>query len=114
MPYTPSVAQVRRRNNQSKELNFMKTNTIQAIVSSVALGLIAGFGATRVSGESVIGVAVTLSCLAVAALFVIAASDYRSGPKAYFGTSLTTSHFKRSTPASGALRTANAKSRMAA
>lgn len=92
----------------------MKTNTIQAIVTSVALGLIAGFGATQVSGESVIGIAVTLSCLAVAALFVIAASDYRSGPKAYFATSLATRHFKASVPASAALRTPSAKARLAA
>jgi len=92
----------------------MKTNTIQAITSSVVLGVIAGFGATKVSGESVIGIAVTLSGLAVAALFVIAASDYRSGPKAYFATALTTSHFKRPSPTSSALRTPSAKARLAA
>ncbi len=89
----------------------MKTNTIQAITTSVVLGLIAGFGATKVSGDSVIGTAVTLSCLAVAALFVIAASDYRSGPKAYFASRLATSHFKRSVPAISA---SSAKTRLAA
>ncbi|MEJ1974465.1 MAG: hypothetical protein WDM96_19020 [Lacunisphaera sp.] len=72
-----------------------------------------GFGATQVNGESVIGLAMTLSCLAVAALFVIAASDYRSGPKAYFATPLATSHFKAA-PTSVALRTPGAKARLAA
>jgi hypothetical protein len=92
----------------------MKTNTIPAIITSVAIGLIAGFGATQVSGDSVVGIAMTISFLAVAALFVIAAADYRSGSKPYFASSLATSHFKRVAPASVALRTSSPKARLAA
>jgi len=92
----------------------MKTNTIQAIITSVAIGVVAGFGATRVSGDSVVGIAVTISFLAVAALFVIAAADYRSGAKPYFASSVATSHFKRVAPAPVVLRTSSAKARLAA
>ena len=91
----------------------MKTNTI-AIITSIAIGLIAGFGATRVTGDSILGIAVIMSSLAVAALFVIAAADYRSGRKPYFATPLVTSHFGRAVPASVALRTPGAKVRLAA
>jgi len=92
----------------------MKTNTIKVITASIAAGIITGFGATQVSGESVIGIAVTLSFLAVAALFVIAASDYRSGSKPYFAVPLVTSHFGRALPASAALRAPSVKTRLAA
>src|SRR5688572_4358730 len=90
---------------------FMKTNTI-AIITSIAIGLVAGFGATRVTGDSILGIAVIVSSLAVAALFVIAAADYRSGSKPYFAASVTTAHFKRVAPV--ALRTSSPKARLAA
>jgi len=89
----------------------MKTNTI-AIITSIAIGLVAGFGATRVTGDSILGIAVIVSSLAVAALFVIAAADYRSGSKPYFAASVTTAHFKRVAPV--ALRTSSPKARLAA
>lgn len=92
----------------------MKTNTIPAILTSVAIGLIAGFGATRVTGDSVIGIAVIISSLAVAALFVIAAADYRSGSKPYFAASVATSHFKQVAPASTVIRSSSPKARLAA
>jgi len=92
----------------------MKTNTIQVITASVAAGILAGFGATKVSGDSAIGIAVTLSYLAVVGVIAIAASDYRSGRKPYFATPLVTSHFGRAVPASVALRTPGAKVRLAA
>ena len=92
----------------------MKTNTIPAIITSVAIGLIAGFGATRVTGDAVVGIAMTLSFVAVAALFVIAAADYRSGTKPYFAGTVATSHFKRVAPTSVGLRTSSPKARLAA
>jgi len=101
----------RPKQNQTKT-TFMKTNTI-AIITSVAIGLIAGFGATRVTGDSILGIAVIMSSLAVAALFVIAAADYRSASKPYFAAPVTTAHFKRVAPAPVALRTSNAKARAA-
>jgi len=92
----------------------MKTNTIKVITASVAAGILAGFGATKVSGDSIIGIAVTVSYLAVVAVIAIAASDYRSSAKPYFASALVTSHFGRSLPASVALRTPASKARLAA
>ena len=92
----------------------MKTNTIQAITTSVAIGLIAGFGATQVTGDSITGIAVALGYLAVAAVIAIAFSDYRSAPKSYSATTLVTSHFQGTVPAAIALRTPSAKTRLAA
>ena len=92
----------------------MKTNITQAITTSVAIGLLAGFGATKVSGDSITGIAVALSYLAVAAVLAIAFSDYRSAPKAYSATTLVTSHFQGTVPAAMALRTPSVKTRLAA
>jgi len=92
----------------------MKTNTIQATITSVAIGLVAGFGATQVTGDSILGIAVVVSSLAVAALFVIAAVDYRATSKPYYAARVTTSHFKRVAPAPVVLRTSSSKARMAA
>ena len=103
----------RLQQNQTT-ITFMKTNTIPAIITSVAIGILAGFGATRVSGDAVVGIATTLSFLAVAALFVIAAADYRSGTKPYFAGTVATSHFKRVAPTSVGLRTSSPKARLAA
>lgn len=55
----------------------MKTNTIQAIITTVAAGLIAGFGSTKVTGNYLTGIAVTVGYLAVAALVALAVADYR-------------------------------------
>jgi hypothetical protein len=55
----------------------MKTNTIQAITTTVAAGLIAGFGSTKVTGDYLTGIAVTVGYLAVAALVALAVADYR-------------------------------------
>jgi alpha-D-ribose 1-methylphosphonate 5-triphosphate diphosphatase PhnM len=92
----------------------MKTNTIQAITTSVAIGLFAGFGATKVSGDSITGIAVALAYLAVLAVLAIASSDYRSASKSYSATTLVTSHFQGTVPAAIALRTPGTKSRLAA
>ena len=92
----------------------MNTNTIQVIATTVAVGLIAGFAGTEVTGNLLTGVAIGVSYLTVAALIAMAASDYRSGPKAYFAGPVVTGHFQGSAPASVALRTPGAKTRLAA
>ena len=90
----------------------MKTNITQAITTSVAIGLIAGFGATQVTGDSITGIAVALAYLAVVAVLAIAFSDYRTAPKAYSATKLVSSHFQGTVPANVALR--STKTRLAA
>ena len=91
----------------------MKTNNLPALITSVAIGLVAGFGATRVTGDAILGIAVVVSSLAVAALFVIAASDYRTGSKPYSAAPVAKAHFKvASAPA--VLRTSGPKARLAA
>ena len=86
----------------------MKTNTIQILATAVVTGLIAGIGSTSVTGNFLTGLAVAVSSWAVVALLVIAASDYRSGAKAYFAAPVTTGNFKQ-TSAPGALRATTAK-----
>ena len=92
----------------------MNTNTIQVITTTIAVGLIAGFVGLEATGSILTGVAIGVSYLTVAALIAMAASDYRSGRKAYFATPLVTSHFQGSVPASVALHTPGAKDRLAA
>ncbi len=92
----------------------MNTNTIRVLSTTVATALIAGLGGLEVTGNVLTGATVGLSYLVVAALVVIAASDYRTGPKAYFVAPVVTTHFKRAVPASAALRTPRAKARVAA
>jgi ABC-type Na+ efflux pump permease subunit len=92
----------------------MKTNTIQAIITTVALGLGVAIGGTQLTGNHVVGLAVTVSYLAVVALLAIAASDYKTAPKAYSVPAVAKSHFKRSAPASVVLRASAAKARLAA
>ena len=87
----------------------MKTNTIQIITTAVATGLVAGFGSTTVTGNFFTGVVVAVSSWAMVALIAIIASDYRSGPKAYFAAKLATGHFQRATSASATLRTPGTK-----
>jgi len=87
----------------------MKTNIIQTITTSIATGFVVGFGATKVSGDSITGIAVAIGYLAVLAVLAVATADYRSAPKAYFATTLVTSHFQGTVPAAMALRTPRAK-----
>ena len=61
----------------------MKTNTIQVITTTVVAGLVAGFGSTKLSGDYLTGIAVTVGYLAVAALVAVAAVDYRRGQRDY-------------------------------
>jgi hypothetical protein len=61
----------------------MKTNTIQAITTTAAIALIAGFASTKVTGDYLTGVAVAVSYLTVAALVAMAASDYRGSQRDY-------------------------------
>ena len=91
----------------------MKTNTIQAITAAVLTGLFAGFGSTTVTGNLFAGLAVAVSIWTAIALIAMIAADYRSGPKAYAATTLTTGHFHGNVAASGAIRTGT-KPRLAA
>lgn len=61
----------------------MKTNTIQVITTTVVAGLVAGFGSTKLTGDYLTGIAVTVGYLAVAALVAVAAVDYRRGQRDY-------------------------------
>jgi hypothetical protein len=88
----------------------MNKNTIRTITTSIATGFIVGFGATKVTGDSIAGIALALGYLAVLAILAIATSDYRSAPKAYFATTLVTSHFHGTVPAAVAFRAPSVKS----
>ena len=90
----------------------MKTNTIHAITAAVLTGLLAGFGSTTVTGNMFTGLTVAVSSWAAIALIAMIAADYRSSPKGYSVSTVTTGHFKGTT--SNALRTAGAKTRLAA
>jgi hypothetical protein len=90
----------------------MKTNTIHAITAAVLTGLLAGFGSTTVTGNLITGLTVAVSSWAAVALIAMIAADYRSSPKGYFATTVTTGHFKGTT--SNALRAAGTKTRLAA
>jgi hypothetical protein len=92
----------------------MNTNTSQVIASTVSAGVFAGFIGLAVTGNILTGAAIGVSYLTVAVLIAMVASDYRSGPKAYFATPVVTNHFQRSVPASVAPRASSAKGRMAA
>ncbi len=92
----------------------MNTNTIQVIITTVTSALIGGIGGMEVTDNILTGAAVGVSYFAVFALIAMAASDYRSGPKAYFTSSVVTGHFQREVPASVSLRTPSEKARMAA
>lgn len=61
----------------------MKNNTIQAIIATIALGAIVGFSGTKITGDYLTGVAVTVAYLAVAAVVAMAASDYRGSQRSY-------------------------------
>lgn len=72
----PSPKQVAQDKTQT-DINFMKTNTIQVITTTVAVALVAGFGSTKLTGDYLTGVTVSVAYLAVAALVAMAAADYR-------------------------------------
>jgi len=61
----------------------MKTNTIQVITTTVLAGIIAGFGSTKITGDYLTGIAVTVGYLAVAALVIMAVADYRRVERRY-------------------------------
>jgi hypothetical protein len=92
----------------------MNTNTIQAITITFATGLIAAIAGMVVTGNLLTGVAIGVSYFTVAALIAMAASDYRSGPKAYFVTPVVTAHFHRSMTSSVTPLAPSEKARLAA
>jgi hypothetical protein len=92
----------------------MNTNTIQVITGTISTGLMAGFIGLAVTGNVLVGTAIGVSYLTVAALIVMAVSDYRSGPKAYFAAPVVAAHFKQRVPATGVLRSPSAMARKAA
>jgi hypothetical protein len=114
MEYTPAITKTGDDQENLNRTNFMNTNTIRVLITTVATALIAGLGGLEVTGNMLTGAAVGLSYLVVVALIAIAASDYRSGPKAYFAAPLVTGHFQQKVPASIAQRTPSAKTRVAA
>jgi hypothetical protein len=92
----------------------MNTNTIQVITATISAGLMAGFIGLAVTGNVLVGAAIGVSYLTVAALIAMAVSDYRSGPKAYFAAPVVAGHFQQTVPVSGALRAPSANARKAA
>ena len=114
MSYTPASPKKVTNQEILNRINFMNTNTIQVITTTVAIGLIAGFAGMEVTGNILAGAAIGVSYLTAAALVAMAFSDYRSGPKAYFANPVVTGHFQGTVSASVALRTPSAKARLAA
>lgn len=90
----------------------MKTNTIQVIATTAAVATLTGLVTASVAGNFLTGIAVAVSYLAVAAIAAIAASDYRSAPKAYFLAPVSTGHFRGNR--SAATLPVSGKSRLAA
>jgi hypothetical protein len=66
-----------------EDIKFMKTNTIQIIATTVAAGLVAGVGSTKVTGDYVTGVAITVGYFMVAALVALVVVDYRRNQRTY-------------------------------
>ncbi len=91
----------------------MNTNIIQ-VSTTLVVGLVAGFVGIQVTDSLLTGGAIGVSYLTVAALIAMAASDYRSGPKAYFSSPVVTGHFQRSVTASAAPVAPSEKPRLAA
>ncbi|MES1168793.1 MAG: hypothetical protein ABUL61_06450 [Oleiharenicola lentus] len=90
----------------------MNTNTIQVITTTVVVGIIAGITGMEVTGNILTGAAIGVSYFTVAALIAMAASDYRSGPKAYFASPVVSGYFQRE--ASVSPRASSVKARLAA
>jgi len=114
MSYTPASPKEVTNQENLNRINFMNTNTIQVITSTVAIGIFAGFAGAEVTGNILTGAAIGVSYLTAAALLAMAASDYRSSPKAYFAAPVVTGDFQRAVPAPIALRAPGAKARVAA
>ena len=83
MPYTQRVTKNRWPKKNQTDIKFMKTNTIQVITAVVATGLVAGLSSTKVTGDYVTGVAVTVGYLVVAAVVALAVADYRRNQLTY-------------------------------
>lgn len=83
MRYTPRITKVVTDQANLNRINFMNTNMIQVITTTVTSALIAGLGGMEVTGNILTGATVGLSYLAVAVLVAIAASDYRGSQRAY-------------------------------
>lgn len=113
MRYTPGVTKQVTKQVKLNHDKFMNTNTIP-VITTVGIGFIAGFVGLGTTGNLLTGAAIGVSYLTVAALIAMAASDYRSGPKAYFATTVVTGHFNSTVPASVAPRTPSSNARLAA
>lgn len=61
----------------------MKTNTIQAIIATVAVGILLGIGSTKVTGDYLAGLTASLGYMTVAALVAMANIDYRRSQRDY-------------------------------
>ena len=114
MPYSPPSPKEVITTKTLIRNKFMNTNTIQVITATISSGLMAGFIGVAVTGNVLVGTAIGVSYLTVAALIAMAFSDYRYGPKAYFAAPVVTGHFQKTVPASGALRSSSVNVRKAA
>jgi predicted lipid-binding transport protein (Tim44 family) len=92
----------------------MNTSTTHAIASTLTAGIFAGVIGIAVTGSTFAGAAIGVSYLTVAALIAMAASDYRSAPRAYFTAPVVKGHFQASVSSPAALRSPAAKTRLAA
>ena len=61
----------------------MKTNTIQVLATTTAVALVAGISSTKVTGDFLTGIAVTVGYLTVATLVAMAIKDYRGNQRTY-------------------------------
>jgi len=111
--YTPGVTKQVAKQIYLNHDKFMNTNTIP-VLTTVGIGFIAGFVGMGITGNLLTGAAIGVSYLTVAALIAMAASDYRSGPKAYFTSTVFTGHFNSTAPSSVASRTPSSNARLAA
>ena len=83
MRYTPAITKTGDRPTNTNHINFMNTNMIHIITTTIASALIAALGGMEVTGNVLTGATVGLSYLAVAVMIAIAASDYRGSQRAY-------------------------------
>jgi hypothetical protein len=61
----------------------MNKNTIQVITAAIATGAIIGFGSTKLTGDYVLGAAVAIGYLTVAALVALGNIDNRRSQRTY-------------------------------
>ncbi len=83
MPYTQRITKTGDPRKNQTDIQFMKTNTIKVIATTLAVGLVAGLGSTKVTGDYVTGVAVTVGYLVVAAVVALTVADYRREQRNY-------------------------------